>query len=231
MNARSLLLILLTLTLMTVSACSESRENPPATAGHDVSGEVIGGLRVLTIDPAADRHHYRIFRGDYVRFAMVSGVAFTIDIPALGAAKSYPAAADDKPYLKFPDAGSFPFRIGEVEGVIEALEFRAAAYREVTSKEAGELIANLRPFILDVRTVGEFRGGHIEGSVVIPIQELQRRLGELRGREKEPVFIYCKTGNRSTVAAKFLVDAGFEQVINLRRGVVDWARNGYPVTK
>ncbi len=231
MTARMLHLTALFLLLFSLAACSESKETPQAATDQQVAGKVEGGLRVLTIDPAADTHHYRIYRGDYIRVRLTSGEPFTIEIPDLDLSKNYPASGSEKPYIKVPDAGSFPFTIGSVAGVIEALEFRAEAYREVGAKEASELIANLKPFILDVRTAGEFSGGHIEGAALIPISQLQKRLGELKGREKDPLFVYCRSGNRSTVAGKFLVDAGFEQVINLRRGIVDWARAGLPVVK
>ena len=231
MTARLLNLIALFLLLISFAACSGSKETPQPTTDQQISGKIEGGLRVLTIDPAGDSHHYRIYRGDYIRVQLASGQPLTIEIPSLGVTKNFPAPEGEKPFIKVPDAGAFPFTIGEIAGVIEALEFRAEAYSEVSSKEALELIANLNPFILDVRTAGEFSAGHIEGAVLIPIQELQGRLGELKGREKDPLFVYCRSGNRSTVAGKFLVDAGFEQVINLRRGLVDWSRAGLPVVK
>ncbi len=231
MTARLFHLIALLLLFFSLAACSASKETPQATTVQQVSGKVEGGLRVLTIDPAVGSHHYRIYRGDYIRIRMISGEPFTIEIPSLEVTKNFPPPEGEKPHIKVPDAGSYPFTIGEISGVIEALEFRAEAYSEVSSKEALKLIANLNPFILDVRTAGEFSDGHIEGAVLIPIQELQGRLGELKGREKDPLFVYCRSGNRSTVAGKFLVDAGFEQVINLRRGLVDWSRAGLPVVK
>lgn len=231
MTGRLQHLMALFLLLFSLSACGGSKESPPVAANQQVSGVVQGGLRVLTIDPAADSHHYRIYRGDYIRVRLASGEPFTIEIPSLDVSKNYPAPEGGKPYIKVPDSGSYPFTIGDVAGVIEALEFQAEAYREVSSQEASDLIANLKPFILDVRTAGEFSGGHIEGAALIPISELQKRLGELKGREKDPLFVYCRSGNRSTVAGKFLVDAGFEQVINLRRGIIDWSRAGFPVVK
>lgn len=231
MTTRLLHLTALFLLLIPLAACNGSKETPRAATDQQVSGKVEGGLRVLTIDPAADSNHYRIYRGDYIRVRLISGEPFTIEIPGLGVTRNFPAPEGEKPYIKVPDTGSYPFTIGSLAGVIEALEFHAESYREVGSQEASDLIANLKPFILDVRTAGEFSGGHIEGATLIPISQLQIRLVELKGREKDPLFVYCRSGNRSTVAGKFLVDAGFEQVINLRRGLVDWSRAGLPVVK
>lgn len=230
MSARTAVITLLALTLL--AGCQGQTESTPAAdAGPAISGEVVGGLRVLTVGPAAGENRFTIYRGDYVRFELASGEAFTVEIPARETTKNYPVAEDEKPYVKFPDAGSFPFTIGEVAGVIEALEYRAAAYREVDSQEAKELIANLDPLILDVRTQGEFAGGHLENAWLIPVQEIQGRVKDLEPHRDQPIFIYCKSGNRSTVAAKVLVDAGFPQVINLRKGITDWARNDLPIVR
>ena len=63
------------------------------------------------------------------------------------------------------------------------------------------------------------------------MQEFQKRIGELAAHKDDPILVYCRTGNRSTVAAKLMIDAGFTQVVNLRRGIVDWSRQGLPIVK
>jgi rhodanese-related sulfurtransferase len=231
MHGRKLILTLLTLSLVALAACGGSEKAPKATSASEVSGTIEGGLRVLTIDPAAANQHYKIYRGDYVRFALTTGEEFTIEIPDLQVTQIFPVAEGEKGYIKFPATGSFPFVIGDINGVIEALEFKSAAYLEVDAKEATELIANLHPVVLDVRTPGEYAAGHLPDAWLIPVQELQGRLHELAAHKNDPVFIYCRTGNRSTVAAKLLVDDGFTQVINLRKGIVDWAENDLPIVK
>ena len=230
MSAR--IVLLATLLLIALAGCqgqTESTAQGPADSA--VSGKLDGGLRVLTIDAVATDQEFTIYRGDYVRFALSTGEDFTIEIPARETVKSYPVAEDEKPYVKFPAAGTFPFTAGDATGVIEALEYRAAAYREVDALEAREVIANLDPLILDVRTQREYAGGHIEDAWLIPVQEIQKRLKDLEPHRDKPIFVYCRSGNRSTVAAKVLVDAGFPQVINLRKGVVDWVKNDLPVVK
>lgn len=198
-------------------------------ASPSASGTVEAGLRVLTLEPGAADQALTIYRGDYVRFEMADGSTFQLEIPTRETSRTFPAAEGEKPYVKFPDAGEFAFTAGDASGVITALEFRAASYREVGGKEAAEYIANVQPLILDVRTEPEFLSGHIAGAELIPVQVFQQRMSMLRGREADPVFVYCRSGNRSTVAAKMLVDAGFEQVVNLRRGIKDWTRAGLPV--
>ena len=77
----------------------------------------------------------------------------------------------------------------------------------------------------------EYATGRLENSTLIPVQELQQRYTELARYKDENIFIYCATGNRSTVAAKILIDNGFTRIHNLRYGLFDWADNGYPVSR
>lgn len=62
--------------------------------------------------------------------------------------------------------------------------------------------------VLDVRTPGEFAGGHVKGATNIPVDQLGVRLGELG--EPGPIVVYCRSGMRSARAAKVLSAAGFE---------------------
>jgi rhodanese-related sulfurtransferase len=71
----------------------------------------------------------------------------------------------------------------------------------------------------------------LPGSVLIPVQELEQRVEELSGERGRPVLIYCATGNRSTVAARILLEAGFDQVVNMRDGIAGWWRNRLPVVR
>lgn len=68
--------------------------------------------------------------------------------------------------------------------------------------------------LVDVRTTGEFSGGHIPGAVNIPVHELAGRSGEI-GPKERPVVVYCASGMRSASAAKSLKAAGFAKVVDL----------------
>lgn len=63
--------------------------------------------------------------------------------------------------------------------------------------------------IVDVRTPSEFNGGHVAGSINIPLQELQGKLDELK-KLKQPLVLCCASGGRSGMAAQFLTQQGFE---------------------
>ncbi|MBP6731447.1 MAG: rhodanese-like domain-containing protein [Chitinophagales bacterium] len=61
--------------------------------------------------------------------------------------------------------------------------------------------------IVDVRTPGEFMGGHVAGSINIPLQEIQARLEELKALP-QPIVLCCASGNRSGQATSFLKSHG-----------------------
>lgn len=67
--------------------------------------------------------------------------------------------------------------------------------------------------VLDVRTTREFKGGHIDGALNIPIGQLSEKLGGLD--RQRTLVVYCRSGHRSTLAAKLLQEKGF-QVLNLK---------------
>ena len=102
-------------------------------------------------------------------------------------------------------------------------------YRELSAREAREFIRTENPLILDVRTKGEYDTGYIKGAKLIPVQELASRIGEIQEYKDKDVFIYCRSGNRSTVAAEILSRAGFRKLHNLRHGILEWERAEYPV--
>lgn len=83
-------------------------------------------------------------------------------------------------------------------------------------------------FLLDVRSAMEYqREGHIAGSRLLPLNVLRQRLGELP--KEQPIVCICRSGNRSMIACEELAAAGFEQVYNLKGGMLMWRMAGYPV--
>jgi phage shock protein E len=72
-----------------------------------------------------------------------------------------------------------------------------------------ELIKNNEGTIVDVRSVGEFMGGHVAGSKNIPLQDIPDRLEDLKAL-KMPLILCCASGNRSGQATAFLKSRGVE---------------------
>lgn len=63
--------------------------------------------------------------------------------------------------------------------------------------------------IIDVRTKSEFAGGHIKGSVNIPLDELPKKITELQ-KKQQPLITVCRSGNRSGMAKSMLKSANIE---------------------
>lgn len=83
-------------------------------------------------------------------------------------------------------------------------------------------------FLLDVRGLSEWRGGHIEGATLVPLPELLDRLDEIP--RDRPVVVQCQTGSRSAIAASVLLANGRPDVANLVGGYSAWAGAGLDVT-
>jgi len=75
--------------------------------------------------------------------------------------------------------------------------------------------------ILDVRSQAEFDQGHIEGAVLLPVDEIAQRAEEVITSMEQVVLIYCRSGVRSENAARTLSEMGFVNVYDFG-GIIDW---------
>lgn len=106
----------------------------------------------------------------------------------------------------------------------------AAGARDITSREAKSLLEkNKKVFLLDVRTPDERRQGYIAGSTLIPIDVMEKRIGEVP--KNRPVLVYCAVGSRSGVVAQALARLGYGEVYNMKDGILGWYRNGFPIQR
>jgi rhodanese-related sulfurtransferase len=99
------------------------------------------------------------------------------------------------------------------------------AGREIDRSEARKLIEEGAQLV-DVRADHEWEAGRIAGATHLPLAELAERTGELDS--ERPVVLYCRGGNRSTMAADALAEAGYD-AMKLSEGVVGWAEEGLPI--
>jgi rhodanese-related sulfurtransferase len=81
--------------------------------------------------------------------------------------------------------------------------------------------------LLDIRTPAEVAQGAIPNASHIPMHLLPVRASELP-KDKDLV-LYCRSGARSYHACQFLAQQGFANALNLRGGIIAWARHGYPI--
>jgi rhodanese-related sulfurtransferase len=97
--------------------------------------------------------------------------------------------------------------------------------REVSREEARKLVEDGAQLV-DVRADHEWELGRIAGAKHLPLAELAERVGEI-DRER-PVVLYCRGGNRSTMATEALAAEGYEAV-KLSEGIVGWAEAELPL--
>ena len=94
--------------------------------------------------------------------------------------------------------------------------FGSKKYTNIKNDELQDIIKNNKnALILDVRTVGEFRSGHIPNAKNIPVQELSAHINNLDSYKDDDIIVYCASGGRSSSAANILSKNGFSKVYNL----------------
>jgi adenylyltransferase/sulfurtransferase len=98
------------------------------------------------------------------------------------------------------------------------------AVPERTAAEVAERLQRGEPLLLlDVREPAEADKARIEGARLVPLGELEARLGELEAWRERPVIVHCHHGGRSARAAARLVREGFRDVSNLSGGIEAWS--------
>ncbi|WP_018924361.1 sulfurtransferase TusA family protein [Salsuginibacillus kocurii] len=105
---------------------------------------------------------------------------------------------------------SNPEEVSEVE----------AFEQESSNEELEEFINHENVTVLDVREPAEYAFGHVPGAHSIPLGELNERMDEL-DKEQE-IYVVCRTGNRSNLAAHQLKEAGFTKLANVVPGMSEW---------
>ena len=105
--------------------------------------------------------------------------------------------------------------------------FNNYGFKNISSEELREKLERKEDFLLlDVRTPKEYQDCAIQGSTLLPVQELTFRASELP-KNKE-IVVYCKVGNRSAFAAAYLSRLGYT-VRNLEGGILSWTSSDYGV--
>ncbi len=113
--------------------------------------------------------------------------------------------------------------------IVAAAAALASNYRNIGSTQAKTLLDKGTVFLLDVRTPQEYQQAHLAGAVLIPVSELERRIGEIP--RNKTVLVYCAVGSRSNLVAGFLAEKGYRQVYNMSDGIVGWYRNNLPIVR
>lgn len=98
-------------------------------------------------------------------------------------------------------------------------------YTVLHADEFKSRISGQKPLrLIDVRTAREFQAGHIKGAKNIDVMNPSHFDQQVKAMEMEaPVFVYCRSGQRSRNAAKRMLKMGFSEVCDLKGGYMAWS--------
>ena len=105
----------------------------------------------------------------------------------------------------------------------------AEALPEIDVAAAAAQIQDKQIKVLDVREPAEFATGVIQGAVLIPLGQVEKRIGELDGLKDRPMLVVCGSGGRSAQAIKVLNKYGFTKLTNIKGGMNAWRKAKLPV--
>ena len=97
-----------------------------------------------------------------------------------------------------------------------------AMYEQISAIDAKKIMDSGEEYIiLDTREQDEFDEGHIPGATLIPYTEIENKAEEMLSDKDKLIFVYCRSGRRSKIAAESLVKLGYTNVKEFG-GIIDW---------
>lgn len=95
-----------------------------------------------------------------------------------------------------------------------------ANFESIDAKQAIYLLENDdNVTLLDVRTIQEYKSGHLRDATLIPLQVLRENLDKLKQDKNKKIIVYCRTGSRSVSASRILEENGFTP-LNVKGGII-----------
>ncbi|MBU1924538.1 MAG: MBL fold metallo-hydrolase, partial [Candidatus Omnitrophica bacterium] len=122
-----------------------------------------------------------------------------------------------------------PFNIDNIVRVNQKGE--AASIEMISPREVPALMQkDPQVKLLDVRSPLEFAQVHIKDAISVPIDMLAAKINDL-AQSKQRYIVFCRTGNRSPMAADMLMQSGIHGVKVMQGGMTRWQKDGLPVIK
>lgn len=132
-------------------------------------------------------------------------------------------------------AGNHPLLVGLFVALLVALAVNIATdgggKNAVDPTGATALINHEGAVVVDVRSMAEFKQGHILNAINVPLNGLKSQLQTLEKHKSKPIVACCRSGSRSHMACGILRKAGFERVHNLKGGMMAWESANLPVKR
>ncbi len=101
----------------------------------------------------------------------------------------------------------------------------------VDALQSTTLINHNDGIMVDVRSIAEFNKGHVVNAINIPLNGFAKQIQQLEKYKDKPIIVACRSGSRSAMACKMLMKAGFQDVHNLRGGMMAWQSAGLPIKR
>ena len=109
---------------------------------------------------------------------------------------------------------------------VDEYDYKLVKVDNITGREAEKMINDDKYdkdlTILEVREPKDFNNGHLLNAINIPIEDIDKRMDELRNYKSKDIIVYCNTGRKSAEVAEKLVEHGFTDVTNIVDGVSEY---------
>ena len=128
--------------------------------------------------------------------------------------------------LEFSDERIRPYRVESSLGVAGGRNF-------LMEHSHGEILVVIDDdaVLVDVRSVNQFKDGHIIGARNVPGDQIADGAKALEKFRDQTIITCCDSGATSGAAARRLTELGFSRVVNLRGGLTAWRQDNLPVSK
>ena len=98
--------------------------------------------------------------------------------------------------------------------------YRNIEENSIDYENAKTILKNDRNAILiDVRSPQEYKENHLNGSINLPLYDLERNCDKIKYNKEDTLIIYCQSGNRSKRALKILLDQGYTHLYEIKGGL------------
>lgn len=123
---------------------------------------------------------------------------------------------DHKGNLTHAEASTVVKRILDRRQRIPQTQSRASKVKNLHPDEAKELILNdSKVMTIDVRNTEEYKTGHLDGSICIPLHDISKNPFTISAKKDTPIILYCQKGYKSSIAAEILINAGYRKIYTI----------------
>lgn len=94
-----------------------------------------------------------------------------------------------------------------------------SANNNISYDDLKELMRNKEIYLIDVRSGQEYEEGHLDGSINIPVYNIENEIQKNVKNKNDIIILYCSSGSRSKKAKNILEKLGYTEVYNLKEGI------------